>query len=148
MPSYLITVTNEDAAQLEHWCHRGLRIGPPDPWAREPQVIVTSLEAITGSEAALPETSRPEADAAGQRAPYADLLPDEQDLHDSGVLVDVADIKQGGREEGCPDGGKCHHECRTGCWRVRYASPLSAAGWGDDWPEDVRQANRETDGHL
>jgi hypothetical protein len=48
----------------------------------------------------------------------------------------------------CPDGGACHHGCTTGCLRVRIASPLSAAGWGDQWPERIREANAESDGYL
>lgn len=40
----------------------------------------------------------------------------------------------------CPDDGTCHHECGVGyCFRVEYAEPLSFAGWGSQWPEDIRR---------
>lgn len=48
----------------------------------------------------------------------------------------------------CPDGGKCHHGCTTGCWRVSYCGPLSGVYPGDRWPADVRDAHAETDGTL
>lgn len=47
----------------------------------------------------------------------------------------------GPRPGGCPDGGACHHLCGGGrCFRVECASPLSAAGWGDTWPDEVKAA--------
>lgn len=41
------------------------------------------------------------------------------------------------RDERCPDGGACHHECPLDeCFRVRACAPLSA--YGEDWTaEDV-----------
>lgn len=40
----------------------------------------------------------------------------------------------------CPDGGICHHGCGAGyCFRVEYCEPLTAAGWGDRWPESIRR---------
>jgi predicted house-cleaning noncanonical NTP pyrophosphatase (MazG superfamily) len=51
-----------------------------------------------------------------------------------------------GERPHCPDDGTCHHECvehfRGACWRVYNASPLSAAGWGDHWPQEVIHAQR------
>lgn len=45
-------------------------------------------------------------------------------------------------ELGCPDGGACHHSCKTSCWRVVHALPLSAAKYPDDrWPADVVDAH-------
>jgi hypothetical protein len=39
----------------------------------------------------------------------------------------------------CPDLGVCHHRgiCTStrGCYRLSCCGPLSAAGWGDSWPE-------------
>jgi len=52
----------------------------------------------------------------------------------------------------CPDGGSCGHGCGTGlCWRVDNAEPLTAAGWGDDWPAEVVRAEHArgpAKGHL
>jgi len=43
----------------------------------------------------------------------------------------------------CPDGGTCGHGCTGGCWRTEgWASPLTAAGWGDTWPAEVLAAER------
>lgn len=28
-------------------------------------------------------------------------------------------------EQGCPDGGACHHKCIEKCWRVKSCAPLS-----------------------
>jgi hypothetical protein len=44
---------------------------------------------------------------------------------------------------GCPDGGTCHHECATACWRVRWVGPLSGVYPGDRWPAEVRAAAGE-----
>jgi hypothetical protein len=49
---------------------------------------------------------------------------------------------------GCPDGGACHHGCTRGCFRGVTAGPLSAAGWGEQWPAWVREAYSDTDGRL
>jgi hypothetical protein len=44
-------------------------------------------------------------------------------------------------EEGCPDGGACHHRCLVGCWRVVHAEPLGAAGYPyGNWPTSTRRA--------
>jgi len=40
-------------------------------------------------------------------------------------------------ERRCPDGGKCHHDCLVGCWRVGNAGPLSDVYPNDEWPESV-----------
>lgn len=50
----------------------------------------------------------------------------------------------------CPDGGTCHHECKTGCWRVLNAGPLSDVYEGDVWPDDVYvgHARMGSEGHL
>jgi hypothetical protein len=47
----------------------------------------------------------------------------------------------------CPDGGTCHHECSSVAWcfRVRCCSPLTAAGWGDEWPPVIRAMAAELD---
>lgn len=37
----------------------------------------------------------------------------------------------------CPDGGTCHHECLTGCYRVACCSPLGAVYSGNEWPRQV-----------
>jgi hypothetical protein len=34
----------------------------------------------------------------------------------------------------CPDGGKCHHSCAIGCFRVETCEPLSGIYPGDEWP--------------
>lgn len=39
----------------------------------------------------------------------------------------------------CPDGATCHHDCGKRCWRVATCEPLSASGWGDTWPDEVRR---------
>lgn len=56
--------------------------------------------------------------------------------HHGEVLWDVLNEPQP-----CPDGGACHHECaeryRGACWRVWNAEPLTIAGWGDRWPDEV-----------
>jgi hypothetical protein len=49
---------------------------------------------------------------------------------------------EAGRRD-CPDGGACHHDCGTSCWRVATCLPLSASGW-KDWPAKVRAANPPT----
>lgn len=41
----------------------------------------------------------------------------------------------------CPDDGRCHHLCVTGCWRVSWAGPLSGTYPDDHWPEEVRTAH-------
>lgn len=39
----------------------------------------------------------------------------------------------------CPDDGTCHHACEPGqCFRVACCSPLTAAGWGDEWPAEIK----------
>lgn len=49
----------------------------------------------------------------------------------------------------CPDGGFCHHGCKTGCFRVVYCGPLSIARYPDDqWPAEIVAAHAVTDGHL
>lgn len=42
----------------------------------------------------------------------------------------------------CPDGGTCHHGCTKRCWRVWNAEPLSAAGWGNKWPRDIKALHK------
>lgn len=38
----------------------------------------------------------------------------------------------------CPDGGVCHHECETVCYRVQACGPLSAARYPNDaWPAGI-----------
>jgi hypothetical protein len=36
---------------------------------------------------------------------------------------------------GCPDGGACHHQCATGCFRVEHCEPLSGVFPGNTWPK-------------
>jgi hypothetical protein len=36
---------------------------------------------------------------------------------------------------GCPDGGTCHHQCATGCFRVEHCEPLSGVFPGNAWPK-------------
>lgn len=62
-------------------------------------------------------------------------------LHTGTVLAEQADPPARG-QDGCPDGGTCHHECERACWRVFNAEPLSAARWGSSWPAEVRAAER------
>lgn len=38
---------------------------------------------------------------------------------------------------GCPDSGKCHHACRSWCFRVVNAGPLSGEYPDDKWPAEV-----------
>jgi hypothetical protein len=69
-------------------------------------------------------------------------------LNDGEYEVDATNLRL---TRDCPDGGTCHHDCgRGGCFRVDWASPLSVAGWGDTWPEEVRKAehSRGPGGHL
>jgi hypothetical protein len=49
------------------------------------------------------------------------------------------------REEGCPDGGACHHECGSEkpCLRVIAAGPLSRVYPDDRWPVEVRMAEAQ-----
>lgn len=37
----------------------------------------------------------------------------------------------------CPDDGRCHHACVSGCFRVTAASPLSGVFPNDRWPAAV-----------
>lgn len=46
----------------------------------------------------------------------------------------------------CPDGGKCHHECQKGCWRVGTCGPLSGVYPNDEWPESVKDSQPEDTG--
>lgn len=46
----------------------------------------------------------------------------------------------------CPDGGTCHHECTGPCFRVQHCAPLSGVYPRDQWPEEVKDGNR--DPHL
>jgi len=50
----------------------------------------------------------------------------------------------------CPDGGACHHYCRTDemCFRVETCGPLSGVYAGNRWPDQVVDAEleREADG--
>lgn len=48
----------------------------------------------------------------------------------------------------CPDDGRCHHECTTGCFRVACCGPLSGVFPGNRWPEQVKETYGETDGSL
>lgn len=49
----------------------------------------------------------------------------------------------------CPDGGRCHHSCEKGCWRVRTCVPLSGVYPGDRWPASVTDVQpEETGGSL
>lgn len=51
--------------------------------------------------------------------------------------------------DGCPDGGKCHHRCAVGCWRVENCGPLSAAQFPDDaWPEEIVKSHSHNDGRF
>lgn len=50
--------------------------------------------------------------------------------------------------EWCPDGGKCHHGCSTGCWRVTTCGPLSGVFPGNRWPAEVAADHAESDGGL
>jgi hypothetical protein len=46
------------------------------------------------------------------------------------------------RQGRCPDGGKCHHECKGGyCWRVKTCGPLSGVYPNDEWPPSVKKAH-------
>ena len=42
----------------------------------------------------------------------------------------------------CPDGGKCHHQCKVteSCFRVRACGPLSGVFEDNRWPADVLAA--------
>jgi hypothetical protein len=75
---------------------------------------------------------------------------DRADGHDG---RDPGACMKGGQvlTRGCPDGGACHHGCTGACWRTRWASPLSMAGWGDTWPAkvlEVERAKGPSGGHL
>jgi len=37
----------------------------------------------------------------------------------------------------CPDGGKCHHNCDSACFRVLSCGPLSGVYEGDTWPTEI-----------
>ncbi len=41
------------------------------------------------------------------------------------------------RDGRCPDGGTCHHECASACFRVLTCGPLSGVFEGDRWPSVV-----------
>lgn len=47
--------------------------------------------------------------------------------------------------EHCPDGGTCHHQCGTRCFRVTACGPMSGVYPGDRWPQEVRKAHQGTD---
>jgi hypothetical protein len=62
------------------------------------------------------------------------------------LLVELEMRERKHRPGGCPDDGRCHHNCGTDtvCFRVACCGPLSAAQYpGDTWPEEVRQAEVE-----
>lgn len=40
-------------------------------------------------------------------------------------------------KQNCPDGGRCHHNCPAGCFRVRTCGPLSGVYDNDEWPPNV-----------
>jgi hypothetical protein len=64
-------------------------------------------------------------------------------------LIAEADAQLAGQADGrCPDGATCHHGCSRGCFRVRYAGPLTGVYPGDDWPDEIKAAHPETDGAL
>jgi hypothetical protein len=53
-----------------------------------------------------------------------------------------------GRAGACPDDGACHHQCDPGsCFRVHHAGPLTVAGFGDTWPQEIKDTYRDG-GHL
>lgn len=58
---------------------------------------------------------------ASERAPTCGVLAGEPEV--IGVL--------------CKDGGKCHHQCETACFRQQTCSPLTASGLGHDWQPTV-----------
>lgn len=47
------------------------------------------------------------------------------------VTVRTKDANPEGR---CPDGGFCHHDCGSQCFRVSTCGPLSGVFPGDRWP--------------
>jgi hypothetical protein len=129
---------------------------------------------LLGGEHALPladDDSEPAADAAGQRAQFTAGLDDRMAALDARVAAWLARISSRTPEgdakltrfvraaltedpelgedpdgRACPDTGACYHGCTTGCWRVLHTSPLGIAGWGNRWPEEIRQAHPDSDG--
>lgn len=56
-----------------------------------------------------------------------------QALADEGwVIVQAAPAP--GAPLKCPDGGACHHDCSTSCFRVEHCGPLSGVFPNDEWP--------------
>lgn len=118
-----------DGLSILHW------LTPPqgtEIYSTEQQISGVTIVPAPSDDAALPladDDSEAQADAAQQRA-------------------DLAERAETWRDRDCPDDGTCHHYCTVGCWRVMHAEPLSAAGWGDQWPEEIRRANEQSDGVL
>ena len=54
-------------------------------------------------------------------------------------LVSEESHNIGRNPNGCKDGGKCHHDCRTGCFREKYCVPFSDSGLNDDWTEIISE---------
>lgn len=51
-------------------------------------------------------------------------------------------------QEGCPDGGTCHHDCGVlgYCWRVLNCAPLSGVYDDDKWPKALVNEHAEYSG--
>lgn len=48
------------------------------------------------------------------------------------------------RDERCPDGGYCHHDCpELRCFRVRCCGPLSNVFPEDRWPLVIKQIHSQ-----
>lgn len=43
----------------------------------------------------------------------------------------------------CPDGGTCHHDCRSACFRVLACGPLSGEFRGDEWPAEIEKLHTD-----
>ena len=57
------------------------------------------------------------------------------------LLVPLASCCDAHASEGpaCPDGGKCHHACTDGCFRVECCEPLSGVFPDNQWPKVDRR---------
>jgi hypothetical protein len=63
--------------------------------------------------------------------------PGRNQLTDTGhkrtvLIVDIVE-----RLGDCADGGKCHHECGTRCFRLDTCEPLSGVFRHDTWPTAI-----------
>ena len=58
-----------------------------------------------------------------------------------GSMMLEAGHNEGRNPDACKDGGKCHHDCRGGCFREKYCVPFSDGGLDDNWLPITQRPN-------